>query len=76
MQRDISLNNSYLSNVEDSVSLYREEIIVVVIFVVVVASGEGNRGKFTRTGVGLEVSKPLETVLYTFVKLDQSILYK
>ena len=71
------MNNSYLSNVEDSVPLYREEIIVVVIFVVVVvASGEGNRGEFTRTGVGLEVSKPLETVLYTFVKLDQSILYK
>ena len=63
------MNNSYLSNVEDSVPLYREEIIVVVIFVVVVARGEGNRGEFTRTGVGLEVSKPLETVLNTFAKI-------
>ena len=70
MQSDKSLNNFYLSNVEDSVSLYREEIIVVVIFVVVVvASGEGNRGEFTRTGVGLEVSKPLATVLNTFAKI-------
>ena len=70
------MNNSYLSNVEDSVPLYREEIIVVVIFVVVVASGQGNRGEFTRTGVGLKGSKPIETVLYTFVKLNQSILFK
>ena len=59
----------YLSNVEDSVPLYREEIIVVVIFVVVVAGRKGNRGEFTRTGVGLEVSKPLATVLNTFAKI-------
>ena len=63
------MNNSYLSNVEDSVPLYREEIIVVVIFVVVVAGRKGNRREFTRTGVGLEVSKPLETVLNTFAKI-------
>ena len=68
------MNNFYLSNVEDSVPLYREEIIVVVIFVVVVvAGGKGNRGKFTRTGVGLEGSKPFETVLCTFAKFEQNI---
>ena len=71
------MNNSYLSNVEDSVPLYREEIIVIVIFVVVVfASGEGNRGKFSRTGVSLKGSKPLERLLYTLAKFEQSILYK